>query len=129
MNPAAPEIQAQAPLNFLVFLTDQQRADHTGFGGNPDVLTPNLDSLAAGSVVFDRAYVASPACMPNRASLMTGRVPSAHGTRVNGISLDWDAATFVRALCAEGWRTVHVGKLHLQDMGWGVDEVEVSLGP
>ena len=116
------------PLNFLVFLTDQQRADHVGFGGNPDLQTPNLDALARRSVVFDRAHVASPVCMPSRASLITGRMPSAHGTRINGISLDWDAATFPRVLKRAGWRTIHVGKAHWQNMGWGAHEIAGALG-
>lgn len=53
----------------LVVITDQQRADHVGFAGNPDLRTPNLDALAARSTVFDRAYVANPVCSPNRSSI------------------------------------------------------------
>lgn len=102
--------------NFLFLITDQQRADHTGFGGNPIVRTPNLDSIAARGTVFREAYVANPICMPNRASIMTGRMPSVHGTRFNGISLDWRANTFVRRLQREGYRTTHIGKSHLQNI-------------
>ena len=69
--------------NILLFITDQQRADHTGFGGNSVVRTPNLDALAARSRVFDRAYVANPICMPTRCSILTGRVPTAHGVIFN----------------------------------------------
>ena len=39
--------------------------------------------MAARSTVFDRAYVANPVCMPNRSTLMTGRMPSAHGVIFN----------------------------------------------
>lgn len=104
--------------NVLVFIADQLRADHLGFAGNTQVRTPNLDALAADSVVFTEATVANPTCMPNRASLLTGRWPSAHGTRCNGIPLDPDASTFVRQLAADGYRTAAVGKLHHQNMGW-----------
>ena len=62
--------------NFLLIVTDQQRWDHVGAYGNREVRTPHLDALAARGWVADRCYVASPACMPNRASLMTGRPPS-----------------------------------------------------
>ena len=51
--------------NILFICTDQHRADHLGFGGNEVVQTPNLDALAARAMVFDRAYVANPVCMPN----------------------------------------------------------------
>lgn len=102
--------------NVLLIMTDQQRADHTGFGGNRVLRTPHLDGLAGQSVVFDRAYVANPICMPNRASIMTGRVPSGHGVRVNGMSLDWGANTFARVARKHGYRTALIGKSHLQAM-------------
>ncbi|GHD05979.1 sulfatase family protein [Zhihengliuella salsuginis] len=104
--------------NVLFVIADQLRADHLGFGGDGHVNTPNLDALAARGAVFDEAYVASPTCMPNRASLLTGRWPSAHGTRCNGIPLDPDASTFVRQLAGSGYTTAAVGKLHHQNMGW-----------
>jgi arylsulfatase A-like enzyme len=105
--------------NFLFLITDQQRADHTGFGGNPVLRTPNLDALAARSLQFDRALVANPICMPNRASIFTGRLPSVHGTRINGIALDPASNTFPRVLRGEGYRTAYFGKLHLQNLGDG----------
>ena len=46
--------------NVLLIITDQHRADHTGFGGNGLVRTPNLDGLAARSAGFEqigRAHV------------------------------------------------------------------------
>ena len=109
---------AQRP-NFLFLITDQHRPDHTGFGGSPVVQTPHLDALAARSLRFDRAYVANPICMPNRSTILTGRQPSVHGTRVNGISLDPSNQTFVRVLAESGWRTALIGKGHFQNMGHG----------
>ena len=61
--------------NILLIMTDQHRADFTGFGGNAVVQTPNLDALAAQSMRFDKAYVANPICMPNRSTIFTGRMP------------------------------------------------------
>lgn len=100
--------------NVLFICTDQHRADHVGFGGNEVVRTPNLDALASRGTVFDRAYVANPVCMPNRSSILTGRLPSAHGVVFNDRSLDWGANTFVRRLSAAGYRTQHIGKAHIQ---------------
>ena len=104
--------------NILVFIADQLRADHLGAYGNQEVRTPHLDRLAARSTVYDHAHVANPTCMPNRASLLTGRWPSAHGTQYNGIPLDPNASTFVRQLGTCGYRTQAIGKLHHQNMGW-----------
>ncbi|NNC80570.1 MAG: sulfatase-like hydrolase/transferase [Acidimicrobiales bacterium] len=101
--------------NVLLVLTDQHRPDHLGFGGNPIVQTPTLDALAARSMRFTSAFVANPLCQPNRCSMLTMRYPSVHGTRHNGIALDWDANTFVRRLRADGYRTGLVGKGHFQN--------------
>ncbi|NDH76033.1 MAG: hypothetical protein EBY52_04695 [Actinobacteria bacterium] len=100
--------------NVLFVICDQLRADHLGFAGNPIVRTPNIDSLAARGTVFDRAYVNNPVCMPNRSTIMTGRMPSAHGVVFNDRSLPLNASTFVRRLRSDGWRTALVGKSHLQ---------------
>ncbi len=101
----------------VLIITDQHRPDHTGFGGNPVVQTPNLDRLAGRGVIFDRAVVANPICMPNRSTILTGRMPSVHGVRFNGVALDWGANTFVRVLREAGYRTGHIGKAHYQNMG------------
>lgn len=100
--------------NFLFIITDQHRADHLGCGGNPVVQTPNIDGIAAKGTMWDRFYVANPICMPNRASIMTGRMCSAHGARHNGIPLSKDHTTFVELLRDAGYRTGLIGKSHLQ---------------
>jgi arylsulfatase A-like enzyme len=100
--------------NFLFIITDQHRADHLGCGGNQVVQTPNIDRIAAKGTRWDRFYVANPICMPNRASIMTGRMCSAHGARHNGIPLSKDHTTFVELLRDAGYRTGLIGKSHLQ---------------
>ena len=102
--------------NFLFILTDQHRADHLGCYGNRVLATPHIDSLATRGTLFDRFYVASAVCMPNRATLVTGRMPSQHGVRSNGISLPFDRRTFVERLAGSGYRTALIGKCHLQNM-------------
>jgi arylsulfatase A-like enzyme len=102
--------------NFLFIIFDQLRADHTGFGGNTIVQTPNLDGLAEEGVVFDRAYVPNPICGPCRRSILTGRMPSRHGGWDNHTALDWDANTFVRVLREKGYETALIGKSHIQEM-------------
>ena len=102
--------------NFLFFITDQQRADHLGCYGNALARSPAIDALAKGGWCADEFYTATPICMPNRASLMTGRMPSRHGVRHNGIELSFDETTFVEVLRAAGYATAHVGKSHLQNI-------------
>jgi len=102
--------------NFLFIITDQQRADYLGCTGHPVLRTPHIDSIAARGRRFDRFYVANPVCMPNRATLVTGRMPSVHGVRSNGIPLSARANTFLEVLRLQGWRTALIGKSHLQNM-------------
>ncbi|MFV0526163.1 MAG: sulfatase [Acidimicrobiales bacterium] len=100
--------------NVLFIITDQQRADHVGYADNQVVRTPNLDALAARATVFDNAWVNNPVCMPNRSTIMTGRMPTAHGVVFNDRSLEWGANTYVRAFRDAGYRTALFGKSHLQ---------------
>jgi arylsulfatase A-like enzyme len=113
--------------NILLIMTDQHRPDLTGFGGNAVIQTPHLDALARESIRFDRAFVANPICMPNRSTIFTGRMPSLHGTRYNGIPLDPRARTFPRALRESGYRTAHIGKCHLQNMGSSPEQLAKAL--
>ncbi|MEA2296237.1 MAG: choline-sulfatase, partial [Solirubrobacteraceae bacterium] len=62
--------------NVLVIQADQLAASALGAYGNPVVRAPNLDALAGQGVVFDRAYCNSPLCVPSRASMLTGELPS-----------------------------------------------------
>lgn len=100
--------------NFLFIITDQHRADHLGCYGNSVVKTPNIDSIAARGTRWNKFYVANPICMPNRASIMTGRMCSVHGARHNGIPLSKDHTTFVELLRDAGYATGLIGKSHLQ---------------
>ena len=102
--------------NFLLIVTDQHRADHLGCYGNKVVQTPTIDALAARGTRFTEFHVATPICMPNRSTLMTGRMPSLHGVRQNGQPLSLAAVTFVELLRAAGWRTALFGKCHLQNI-------------
>ena len=102
--------------NFLLFITDQHRADNLGCYGNSIVKTPNIDSISARGSQFERFYVANPLCQPNRSSLMTGRFPSVHGVRCNGTPLSMQARTYVEHLSDNGYSTALIGKSHLQNM-------------
>lgn len=100
--------------DFILFITDQHRADYLGCMGHPVLKTPHIDAIADGGTLWNRFYVASPVCMPNRASLMTCRMPSSHGVRSNGIPLDRRNVTFVDLLRDAGYKTALIGKSHLQ---------------
>lgn len=109
--------------NFLFLITDQHRADHLGCYGNPVLRTPNIDALAGRGLAFDEFYVSCPICMPNRATILTGRTPTATGVRQNGIPLSLNSVTFVDLLKADGYNTGLIGKAHFQN----ISKQDVSL--
>jgi N-sulfoglucosamine sulfohydrolase len=55
----------------VIFLADDLGRDVPPWGDG-NARTPNITQLAKDGVSFDRAFVASPACAPSRAALLTG---------------------------------------------------------
>lgn len=108
--------------NFLFISTDMQRYDTLGCYGNTRITTPNLDALAACGVRFTNAFVNNPVCMPSRATLFTGRLPSAHGVRWNTGGLQAHEVTITRRLQEAGYQTAAIGKMH-----WGKAAADFGL--
>lgn len=65
--------------NILLFVTDDQRADMFGAGGNQLIGTPNMDRLAREGVLFENNFVTTSICPASRASLFTGLYARCHG--------------------------------------------------
>lgn len=59
--------------NFLFIISDDLKASVLGCYGDKICSTPNIDRLAARSIVFDRAYCQGVVCAPSRRSLMFSR--------------------------------------------------------
>ena len=104
----------QCPPNILLFISDQQRTDTMSCYGNDWIRSPHLDSLAAGSYVFDNTYCTQAVCTPSRGSLMTGLYPHSHGCIVNNIGLRPNARSIAEML-PDSYRKAHFGKWHLGD--------------
>lgn len=73
--------------NVLLVLTDQQRVDTLGFRTETPCRTPNIDSIAARGISFDRAITPCPLCLPSRASLFTGLYPTQNDMMDNSAGL------------------------------------------
>jgi len=72
-------------------------------------MTDHIDKPNILFIITDQ-----PVCMPNRSTIMTGRMPSSHGVIFNDRSLEWTANTHVRQFRDAGYRTGLLGKSHLQ---------------
>lgn len=113
-----PSALARASRPNLVFLlADQLRASATGYDGDPNVRTPNLDRLAAASVNFRNAVSVCPVCTPYRAALMTGRFPTTSGMFLNDLYLPDEERCLAEILRDAGYATAYIGKWHLDGHG------------
>ena len=118
--------------NVVVILIDDLGFSHFNCFGS-DLVTPNIDELAAGGLRFSNFHV-TPLCSPTRAALLTGR--NHHSVGMRGLS-NWStgfpsmrgqisnhAATMAEVLREGGYTTFAVGKWHLVSM-----ENSSSAGP
>jgi N-sulfoglucosamine sulfohydrolase len=78
-----PWSASAAKPTIIVFLSDDHgQLDCTPYGAT-DVRTPNMQRLADAGLTFDHAYIASPACAPSRAAMLTGLMPARNGAEAN----------------------------------------------
>lgn len=103
--------------NLIFVFPDQLRYQATGFGGDPNVHTPNLDRLAGQSLNFTNAISGCPVCCPARASLLTGQYPHQHGVFVNDVCLSNQATSLAEACATAGYQTAYIGKWHIDGHG------------
>ena len=118
-----PHISAAHQPNVIVMLTDDQGTLDANCYGSTDLITPNIDRLAATGVRFTQAY-AHTVCCPARAALMTGRYPQRsgvsnwtqgdrHGSDLPKMNMNTEEFTLAEAMKASGYRTALFGKWHL----------------
>jgi len=80
----------------------------------PTMHTPNIDALAARSLLVEKAYVQQAVCNPSRTSLLTGRRPST--TKVSNLVTFWrtvggNFTTIPQFFRENGYYTAASGKI------------------
>lgn len=107
--------------NVLILMSDEHRADVTGFAGNDVIRTPTLDWLAEGGCVFENAYTPSPICVPARQCIFAGQYPKTCGCE-GWKGLAPGHMTYAHRFAQYGYQTAGFGKMHLigpdQLAGW-----------
>jgi arylsulfatase A-like enzyme len=113
---------AERPPNILIIVADDLGYGELTCQGNPQIPTPQIDSLARNGVRFTSGYVSGPYCSPTRAALMTGRYQQRYGHEFNpgppqrasevfGLSLK--ETTIGDRFKELGYATAWIGKSHL----------------
>ncbi len=114
--------------NIIFIISDNQSPWTLGCYGNTEILTPNIDRLAGQGVRFTSSFCVNPVCSPNRATLLTGLMPSQHGvhnwlgTEKPDAQMGPDAYSTIaefpnlaQILAEEGYDCGMSGKWHLGD--------------
>ncbi|MFE6743208.1 sulfatase-like hydrolase/transferase [Streptomyces tubercidicus] len=120
---------SRKPLNVMVIMVDQLRADVLSAYGGQICATPAIDELADSGRVFERAYTSLAVCSPARASLLTGQYPHNHGVLSNEGQLTQgtlkDSPSLLsRQLERLGYDRWYLGKWHLG----GGDNLPIDCG-
>ena len=107
--------------NILFIASDDLRPNLGVYDGvnsdifnSPQMFTPNIDKLAAKSILFERAYVQIALCSPSRTSLLTSRRPdTTHVTDLTSYFRDigGDFTTIPQFFKNHGYKTINVGKI------------------
>jgi len=90
----------------ILISIDTLRADHLPVYGYTKIRTPNIDALASGGIVFERAWSHAPQTLPAHASILSGQLPFETGVRDNiGFTVKPDQWLLQKALSGRGWPT------------------------
>ena len=98
--------------NILFIQADQLAAKALRIYGNQTSITPNIDRLAEGSVIFENCYCNLPMCAPSRASMHAGILPFSIDMYDNASEFHSEIPTFAHYLRGMGYRVEMSGKMH-----------------
>jgi arylsulfatase A-like enzyme len=115
------------PRHLILITVDTLRADHLGCYGYPRETSPNVDRLADGGVLFERAIAQWPKTGPSFASFFIGSYPQTTGlTHKAAIRLPDGYLTLPELMADLGFETAAVisNAVLAQRLGWnrGFDE-------
>ncbi|WOE75523.1 sulfatase family protein [Alterisphingorhabdus coralli] len=74
------------PPNIVFIIADDLGWPYLGFLGDRNVITPNMDILGRGGVVFERGHSSANHCRPTLQSLVSGLYPSQYADQASRIA-------------------------------------------
>ena len=99
---------AAAAPNVIFITADTLRANQLGFYGHEHPTSPQLDQLAAQSLVFDDVICEVPLTGPSFCAMLSSRYPRLTGATRNGLPLPDDVPTVAQLYKNAGYHTVAV---------------------
>ena len=115
--------QSLPPRAIVLITLDTTRVDRLTPYGFASASMPNLDRLAAESVVFDQAVSVAPLTFPAHASILTGLLPPSHRVRDNNSApLDSTHTTLAESLKARGFNTAAFVGASILDSDRGLEQ-------
>ena len=115
--------------NVLFIAIDDLRPELGTYGQNV-IKSPNIDALAAKSIVFERAYCQVSTCSPSRTSLLTGRRPDTNHVWAIATDKYWrnytNATTIPQYFKENGYISVGMGKIFHPGVPNGHDDIDYS---
>jgi arylsulfatase A-like enzyme len=96
---------SSASPNLVLISLDTLRADHLSCFGYPRGTSPAIDRLATHGTLFANASSQAPETLASHMSLLTGRLPTAHGVFDDFDVLPSGAATLARSFRDRGYVT------------------------
>ncbi len=103
--------QGQQKPNIVFYITDDLGVSDVSIYGAGDVRTPQLERMAELGMTFDNAFIASPACGPSRAALLTGKMPARNGAEANHTYPAKDIELLTPFLQDNGYEIAAFGKV------------------
>lgn len=114
--------------NIILITSDQQRFDTVGERAPSFMRTPHFDLLCRQGITYKSAYAQCPACVPSRASILTGK----YAENIGAVTNNWPQGvdrekTLPVELRKMGYSTIAVGKMHFKPVRarYGFDEMIV----
>jgi arylsulfatase A-like enzyme len=116
------ELRSRDDVNVIFLLVDTLRADRLGAYGYARPTSPNLDQLAAGGILFERAHSQSSWTKTSMASLWTGTRPAVNGILESQHVIPPEAVLPAEVFRQAGYRTAGIWRNGWVAPNFGFDQ-------
>lgn len=107
--------------NIILVTIDTLRADHLSCYGYKQITTPAIDALSREGVLFEKSVSQEPQTNPSHWSILTSKYPTAHGSLINGHTVNKNDFNLAELLLKKGYRTAAFVSSYVLDSSFGFD--------